>query len=45
MAYEFEDFCDDCRAGLNKDDGKGGREDIRKSLEKLLTNQDFVAAT
>ena len=45
MAYELEDFCDDCRAALNKDDGKDGREEIRKSLEKLLTNQDFVAAT
>ncbi len=44
MAYELEQFCDDCRDALTADAGDGGREQIRANLEKLLSNEDFVAA-
>lgn len=44
MAYELEEFCADCRDALTADGGDGGRETIRLSLEKLLSNPDFVAA-
>lgn len=44
MAYTLEQFCQDCRAVLAKDSGPGGREQIRKLLEKLLENKAFVEA-
>jgi predicted metal-dependent enzyme (double-stranded beta helix superfamily) len=44
MAYGLEEFCADCRASLRADPGPGGRERIRQALEKLLVNQDFLAA-
>ncbi len=44
MAYELEEFCNDCRAALKADPGDGGREQVRQYLEKLLDNADFVAA-
>lgn len=44
MAYELEDFCQDCRQALQADPGPGGRETIRGLLEKLLANEAFVEA-
>ena len=45
MAYALDQFIADCRAILRRDPGPQGREDVRQHLERLLTNQDFVAAT
>ncbi len=45
MAYELNEFIADCRAILQRDPGPRGREDVRRHLERLLTNKDFVAAT
>jgi hypothetical protein len=42
MAYELEQFTSDCRAILSRDPGPAGREQVRKKLEQLLKNQDFV---
>ena len=44
MSYTLEEFCDDCRSAIKLDKGDGSREVIRKNLEKLLANQEFVAA-
>ena len=44
MAYTLEEFCTDCRAALKADPGEGGHEAIRLKLEKLLTDEAFVAA-
>jgi len=44
MSYSFDQFCADCRAALRADPGTAGREAIRKNLEKLLNDLDFVAA-
>lgn len=44
MAYELGEFCADCRAALKDDSGNGGRERVRRNLEKLLNNEAFVAA-
>lgn len=45
MAYDLDQFIADCRATLKRDPGPAGREDVRQRLERLLANQDFVAAT
>jgi hypothetical protein len=45
MAYELNQFIDDCRTILKRDPGPAGREDVRQRLERLLQNKDFVAAT
>jgi predicted metal-dependent enzyme (double-stranded beta helix superfamily) len=45
MAYELNQFIDDTRATLQRDSGPAGRETVRKNLERLLTNKEFVAAT
>jgi predicted metal-dependent enzyme (double-stranded beta helix superfamily) len=42
MSYTLEAFCDDCK--MNADAGKAGREKIRHNMERLLADQDFVAA-
>ena len=44
MSYSLEQFCDDCHAAIKADPGDGGREVIRQNLEKLLHNEEFVAA-
>ena len=44
MTYTLEQFCDETRGTLKTDQGDDGREQIRKNLEKLLANKDFVAA-
>ena len=45
MAYELNEFIADCKNILKRDPGPAGREDVRKHLERLLTNKDFVAQT
>ncbi len=45
MAYALNEFIADCRAILQRDPGPKGREDVRRHLERLLTNKEFVAAT
>lgn len=44
MAYSFDQFCADCRQALKADPGPGGHETVRRNLEKLLADRDFVAA-
>ncbi len=44
MAYTLEAFCSDCHQALEEDPGAGGRERIRRHLERLLGEPDFVAA-
>lgn len=44
MPYTLEAFCGDCRTALKSDTGRGGREQVRGLLEKLLADKDFVAA-
>ena len=42
MAYSFEQFCKDANAALKADPGRGGKETIRRNLEALLKNDEFV---
>ena len=44
MAYNLDQFIADCRTTLARDPGPAGRESVRKSLEKLLANPDFLKA-
>ena len=44
MSYSFDQFCADCREALKADPGAGGHETVRRNLEKLLADRDFVAA-
>ena len=39
--YSFETFCDDCRANVAA--GEAGRERIRRDVERLLSEEAFVA--
>ena len=41
--YDLENFCSDVKKALSTLDGEQARESIRKKLEKLLTNEDFVS--
>jgi predicted metal-dependent enzyme (double-stranded beta helix superfamily) len=43
MAYTLDAFCRDCAASLRADPGKGGKEQVRKNLERLLAEEAFVA--
>jgi predicted metal-dependent enzyme (double-stranded beta helix superfamily) len=43
MAYALDAFCRDCAANLRADPGRGGKEKIRKDLERLLVEKAFVA--
>ena len=43
MAYTLEQFSADCRAALQKDPGPGGRERVRKCVEKACADAGFVA--
>jgi hypothetical protein len=45
MAYDLDQFIADCRSSLARDPGPSGREEVRKNLERLLANPDFVHAT
>lgn len=42
MAYGLDQFIADCKATLTRDPGPSGREQVRKDLERLLANPDFV---
>jgi hypothetical protein len=42
MSYTLDQFIADCRATLTRDPGPAGREQVRKDLEKLLANADFI---
>lgn len=44
MAYDLEDFCEDCRSAYDADTKNADLEKIRTSLEQLLKNQTFVQA-
>ena len=44
MAYTLDAFCKDCRAALTADTGPAGRQSVRALLEKLLAEEDFLAA-
>jgi predicted metal-dependent enzyme (double-stranded beta helix superfamily) len=43
MAYDLNEFCEDCKNAIRGDSQDGGHEAIRLNLEKLLHNSDFVA--
>ena len=45
MPYGLDQFIADCRAALTRDSGPAGREEVRRQLERLLANQEFVART
>ena len=45
MAYDLDQFVADCRAILKRDGSPRGRDEVRRHLERLLANKDFVAAT
>jgi hypothetical protein len=42
MPYTLDQFIADCRTSLSRDPGRGGREEVRQNLERLLANQDFL---
>ncbi len=42
MAYSLDAFCRDCRAALTSDTGPGGREAVRRNLERLLAEPAFL---
>lgn len=43
MAYDLEQFIADCRATLKRDPGPAGREAVRRNLERLLHDANFIA--
>lgn len=45
MPYTLDQFVADARAALQAENNANGREKVRLLVEKLLQNQDFVAAT
>ena len=42
MAYELDQFIVDCRSILARDGGPSGREQVRRNLERLLQNPEFL---
>ena len=42
MSYDLEQFTAECHTILKRDGGPKGREEVRKRLEQLLLNKDFV---
>jgi predicted metal-dependent enzyme (double-stranded beta helix superfamily) len=44
MSYSLKRFVDECRSTLRRDPGPAGREKIRTLLERLLHDEDFLAA-
>jgi predicted metal-dependent enzyme (double-stranded beta helix superfamily) len=42
MAYGLDQFIADCKANLSGNPGPAGREQVRKDLERLLANPDFI---
>lgn len=45
MAYSLAEFCEDCHSALEADSGAEGREAVRRNLEQLLSNAEFVSKT
>lgn len=43
MPYTLDEFAADCRAALKADPGPGGREKVRRLVERALQDKDFVA--
>ena len=43
MTYTFDQFCANSHAAMAKNPGSAGRDEIRKHLEKLLVNENFIA--
>jgi hypothetical protein len=44
MPYDLDAFCHDCRDALKADKGPGGREAVRRNLERLLAEKAFLDA-
>lgn len=44
MAYELEDFCEDCKELIDPETGKKDLDAVRKNLEKLCQNKEFIDA-
>ena len=44
MSYDLDRFCRDSRAALAAEPGRAGRDKVRRNLERLLTDPDFLAA-
>jgi hypothetical protein len=44
MAYTLEEFCADCHKALAAHNDRSGRDTVRQKLERLLANDEFVAA-
>ncbi len=42
MSYTLDAFCRDCHAALAADTGPGGREQVRRDLERLLAEPGFL---
>ncbi len=42
MIYSLDEFCRDCRRALQADPDPGGREAVRRALERLLADKEFV---
>ncbi len=43
MPYDFETFCSDCRDALASEEARAAHERVQRLLEKLLTNDAFLA--
>jgi len=43
MSYTLDEFAADCRAALQADPGHGGREAVRRLVERALKDEDFLA--
>ena len=43
MAYDLDRFVSDCRTILGEDPGPAGREQVRRHLETLLAEPQFIA--
>ena len=43
MSYTLEQFAADCRDALRSDPGRGGREQVRRYVERALRDEEFVA--
>jgi predicted metal-dependent enzyme (double-stranded beta helix superfamily) len=44
MSDSFDKFCADCRSALKADPGPAGHDGVRRNLEALLKDPDFLAA-
>ena len=42
MPYTLDEFCKDCHQALAADKGPGGREAVRRNLERLLAEEAFL---